>query len=160
MDRRRVFHLHQALSQAESCGGTRGHGPACMRVSKQQTDRPLESPSAVASPGRAAAAAGRHLEVRGGMPLFVFEFSWSFPPSTASSWPLCGPPRPPAAVGTGKICRLCLLEDRLLSKAPSLGTGGRNAAQPTEADALAGPSGAFQAQPILRGEEERIPPDC
>lgn len=110
--------------------------------------------------GRAAAAAGRHLEVRGGMPLFVFEFSWSFPPSTASSWPLCGPPRPPAAVGTGKICRLCLLEDRWLSKAPSLGTGGRNAAQPTEADALAGPSGAFQAQPILRGEEERIPPDC
>lgn len=72
----------------------------------------------------------------------LLSFSWSFPPVTASSCSLFGSPLPPTSVDTG-LCYtgMGLLKGSLLAEAPRRGTDDHDAARPTEADALAGPSG-------------------
>lgn len=52
---------------------------------------------------------------------------------------------------------MCLLKGSLLAEAPSPGTDDRDAARPTEADALAGPSGVSKPPADVGGEEEQIP---
>lgn len=55
---------------------------------------------------------------------------------------------------------MCLLKGSLLAEAPRPGTDDRDAARPTEADALAGPSGVSKPPADAGGEEEQIPPYC